>query len=503
MDINHKIARACCIIIRKFVNVSDFDIFLNPNAGYGEFLINLPKKKRYGIDNNPKHREVSNMNFLNFEPIDGMKYITIGRTPLEFEKFFTKACEISEMIAFVIPKTFKYGRCDFTRIYYRDLSEFKSYQQNDNIELSFQIWKRTNKYRVLSLFSGCGGMDMGFGEQVIVHKDSIAKKSWIQDELPNNFVKLKKLDFSIVFQNDILPGAKKICVMNNTDHNYHIGSIYTLLDSDFDFPDCDVIVGGFPCQDFSHAGKRKGFKSNKSHDLKSKVSETTYNRGNLYKCFVKVIQIKNPKIFVAENVYGLLTMPGDPIKQIIKDFADLGYTVTYQLVNCIDLGIPQTRKRVIIIGIRNDHKNELPDKWHILTKSEKTCYVGQYLQHLKEPSDSDDFSQKSYSKAKRLKKGQGQTEINLNGFAPTMRAEHHGNIEFRRHNPSILNPSESNLPERRLTVREAALIQTFPPTMIFNTTVSQSPYKYIGNAVPPLLGYIIAKKVLKLLRQHF
>ena len=84
-----------------------------------------------------------------------------------------------------------------------------------------------------------------------------------------------------------------------------------------------------------------------------------------------------------------------------------------------------------------------------------------------------------------------------------MRAEHHGNIEFRRYNNSNINIAEKELPERRLTVREAGLIQTFPPNYIFSNKATMTAYKYIGNAVPPLLGYLIADKVKELCNYYF
>jgi DNA (cytosine-5)-methyltransferase 1 len=114
---------------------------------------------------------------------------------------------------------------------------------------------------------------------------------------------------------------------------------------------------------------------------------------------------------------------------------------------------------------------------------------------LEEPDASADPAQQSYSKAARLDKGQGQAEIKLDGFGPTMRAEHHGNIEFRR-----ITNGECHLKERRLSVREAALLQTFPPDCILTDgKPSSMAYKPIGNAVPPLLGYIIARKVQQIL----
>jgi len=157
---------------------------------------------------------------------------------------------------------------------------------------------------------------------------------------------------------------------------------------------------------------------------------------------------------------------------------------------------------VIIIGISNTRKVQLlNDRWNLIDFNLIKCPVGKYFKHLQEPNETTDLSQQLYSKAKKLEKGQGQTEINLNSFAPTMRAEHHGNIEFRRHENSKIN--ETNLPERRLTVREAGLIQTFPPDYIFMVKKSMRSYKYIGNAVPPLLGYLISIKVASLLSIYF
>tara|TARA_B100001094_G_scaffold324633_1_gene377534 strand:+ start:574 stop:1662 length:1089 start_codon:yes stop_codon:yes gene_type:complete len=355
-------------------------------------------------------------------------------------------------------------------------------------------------YKVLSLFSGIGGMDMGFDGNVIVHKDSVGNQL-IKQEENGDFARLRRLNFEVVFQNDILEGAKEVFFLNNPDKNpdkYNTKSIFDLLNENYEFPSIDVVIGGFPCQDFSHCGKRQGFTSNKTHDLKTKIDQDKSNsRGTLYKSFVEVVKITKPKVFVAENVHGLLTMKGNPIDIIIDDFKKLGYNVKYQDVYCPEYGIPQTRRRVIIIGVIKEQSN---DNWNELTKNKGvTCHIGKYFEHLQEPHETRDISQMVYSKAKKLQTGQGQTEIKLNSFAPTMRAEHHGNIEFRRHSNSKINASESHLPERRLTVREAGLIQTFPPDYIFSNKKTQTAYKYIGNAVPPLLGYLIADKVQELL----
>ena len=341
------------------------------------------------------------------------------------------------------------------------------------------------KYKVISLFSGMGGMDIGFAEQVTLHKNSVKEQTYIESNssIPD-FVDLKRLPFNIVFQNDILPVAKKIAELNKWNHNFHLKDIRDLLKENFSFPAAEVITGGFPCQDFSHAGKRKGFDS---------------NRGTLYQSYVELVKRVKPLVFVAENVNGLLTMPGEPIKKITDDFSKVGYEVKYQLIKCEEYGIPQTRWRVIIMGVRSDKKEKLGESWNIIDENKVRCAIGCYFKHLQEPDITEDPAQKVYSKAARLEKGQGQKEVGLNEFAPTMRAEHHGNIEFRRINNG--KNKELNMIERRLSVREAALIQTFPPKCILTepNKLNSKAYKPIGNAVPPLLGYIIARKVENIL----
>lgn len=349
------------------------------------------------------------------------------------------------------------------------------------------------KYKVLSLFSGMGGMDVGFAEQVVVHKNSVQQDYIESENTVPEFVNLKRLPFETVFQNDILPEAKRICEANgwtdSTDStaSYQLKDIRELLKDNFAFPQADVITGGFPCQDFSHAGKREGFES---------------NRGNLYQSYVELVRRVRPILFVAENVNGLLTMPGNPIQKIVEDFSAVGYEVKYQLIKCEEFGIPQTRWRVIIMGLRLDKRQGLVylgDNWNIITENKRTCHIGDYFRHLTEPDVSEDPAQQVYSKAARLQKGQGQKEVGMNEFGPTMRAEHHGNIEFRRLSGG---KNEPNLPQRRLSLREAALIQTFPPEC-FLTDVKKSSkaYKPIGNAVPPLLGYLIARKVQQILER--
>ena len=346
-------------------------------------------------------------------------------------------------------------------------------------------------HKVLSLFSGLAGLDLGFSERVNVHRDSVDEE-FIDSEAPQDgFVYLKRLPFTTVFQNDILKSAKEIAEWNGWANNYVLKDIRELLDENYEFPEADVVTGGFPCQDFSHSGKRKGLDS---------------SRGTLYQSFVEVVNRVKPTMFVAENVNGLLTMPTPegvrrPIDQIVSDFSDVGYQVKYQLIKCEEFGIPQTRWRVIIMGVKTEKCANLPEDWNIIRKNVRACKIGSYFKHLHEPDVTEDPAQTVYSRAARLEKGQGQKEVGLDEFGPTMRAEHHGNIEFRRITGG--KNGEDELPQRRLTVREAGLIQTLPPDCILTDPgkrATMKAYKPIGNAVPPLLGYLVADKVHELFK---
>lgn len=395
---------------------------------------------------------------------------------------------------------------------------------------------------VLSLFSGCGGMDIGFEGDFWCLKKSINANihpDWIEKE-NGDFVKVVPTKFNTIFANDIREDAKRAWVSYfrskkaEAEKLYHLDSIVNLVKraktGEPIFPqDVDIVTGGFPCQDFSVAGKRLGFHSGQSHLGKKLLQDeaTTENRGQLYMWMKEVIDITSPKIFIAENVKGLANL-GD-VKEIIEhDFSSSGnggyLIVPTRILNAVDYGVPQARERVIFIGLKKNaltadayyallnhdiatRYDPYPEKTHgVHGMPIVTCedaFVG-----LDEPSISKDLSQQKYSKAKFMGEHcQGQTEVKLSSAAPTIRSEHHGNIEFRRlskeHGGKYSEELERNLLERRLTVRECARLQTFPDDYDFviprtknNKGISaSSAYKIIGNAVPCVLAYNIAKNL--------
>lgn len=411
--------------------------------------------------------------------------------------------------------------------------------------------------RVLSLFSGCGGMDVGFEGGFDCLTASINPNihpSWA-DVAQGDWVTLPRTGFSTVFANDIKPDAKSAWVSYfskyypDAENRYHLSSIVDLVkkakQGESVFPnDIDIVTGGFPCQDFSVAGKRAGLNSHKSHDGKSidVDAPSIENRGQLYIWMREVISITQPKLFVAENVKGLTNL--SDVQQIIEqDFAnaaDGGYLVVpAKVLHAADYGVPQSRERVIFFGFKKSALTKSAiealssadiasdfDPYPNPTHTRDVSNVAGYLKpvvncrtaftDLLEPSLTTDVAQTKFSKAKFMGKHcQGQVEIKLDDISPTIRSEHHGNIEFRRlseqHGGKYLDELQSGLMERRLTIRECARLQTFPDDYQFilpktekNVAVSASgAYKLIGNAVPCLLAYHIATNIKNKWEKYF
>lgn len=412
------------------------------------------------------------------------------------------------------------------------------------------------KLNVISLFSGCGGMDLGIEGDFEVLTATINKNinpHWEVTPINEKWVRLPKNRFHTIFANDIRKDAKSAWVnyfgkKGISDSTYWLDSIVNLVKQQKEngipvFPDhVDVVTGGFPCQDFSVAGKRMGFKSDKSHDGNRLAEDHAdcENRGQLYMWMREVISIAQPKLFIAENVKGLITL-GDVKKIIEHDFSSIagsGYLVVpARVLFAANYGIPQSRERVIFFGFKKSalttHALQSLSMKHIPAEFDPyppvthsyhakddrllpPVTLRQAFIDLLEPDESSDISQQKYSKAKYMGKHcQGQTEIKLDGIGPTIRSEHHGNIEFRRlsleHGGLYRNELNSGKEERRLTVRECARIQTFPDDydFIFNnrdsnySVCASEAYKLIGNAVPPLLGFHIAKRLETLWETYF
>jgi DNA (cytosine-5)-methyltransferase 1 len=316
-------------------------------------------------------------------------------------------------------------------------------------------------YKVVSLFGGCGGLDYGFqGGFEIFNRHYEANP------------------FEVIWSNDIYPQAADTYRANIGDHII-VGDITEIPNEELP-THADVVLGGFPCQDFSVAGKRQGI---------------NVKRGRLYLELKRVIDHIKPKIFVAENVEGLVNMAGGVVLEAIKDdFRNSGYKVSHHLLHAADYGVPQIRKRVFIVGVREDiDADYLPP---IPTHENKWMTAKEALDDLWGKEDDEkilNHSQISRAKFYPGRRMQGNSRIKADQPSVTIRAEHHGNIEAHYRTYDDNNP-EDMANWRRLTVRECARIQTFPDYFEFIGSATHT-YKQIGNAVPPVLAWHVAKAV--------
>jgi len=300
------------------------------------------------------------------------------------------------------------------------------------------------KHTVVSLFSGCGGMDLGFRGGF----------SFLGKEYPQH-------DFEIIWANDINESACKTYT-HNLGHKIHHGDIWSKMD---DLPDqADIVIGGFPCQDISVNGKGAGIDG---------------KRSGLYRAMVEAVAKIKPKIFVAENVKGLLMRQHEQaLKKILHDFQKLGYKVDYRLYLVAEYGVPQTRERVIITGTRID----LPDFCHPDGMLENDEYVSAKTAiHDLSCLDENPGINHIWSRAGKSP-DQGSRRLRDDRPGYTIRAECHGNIQWHYELP------------RRISMREAARIQSFPDDFIFCAGLRETE-RQIGNAVPPVFAWHIANAV--------
>ncbi|MDG9744030.1 DNA cytosine methyltransferase [Leuconostoc falkenbergense] len=331
-----------------------------------------------------------------------------------------------------------------------------------------------HKYNTASLFSGAGGLDIG----------------------------LSNAGLNIVWANDILPAA-----VENYRHN--IGEIIqkdiTTVEAD-EVPDAEIIVGGFPCQPFSNAGKRLGPED---------------DRGNLYLEIIRLVKEKNPKSVVFENVRGILSMKNkdgslfiDTVIYLLSN-AGYGYDVKYKLLKASDYKVPQNRYRVIIVAFRKDLNinYQFPDP---ITTTDDDLTLGSILNipdNVPNKKDVWKLSPQSQELIQYIPEGGSWKNVpyehlpdRLKRIRDDMKKYHSPNF-YRRfgrneiagtitaaatpENSGILHPIEN----RRFSVREIARIQSFPDDYEFVGSISNM-YKVIGNAVPPLLGEVIGKSII-------
>ena len=315
-----------------------------------------------------------------------------------------------------------------------------------------------NKLKVASLFCGCGGSDLG----MVGGFDYLGKR---YEELP----------FEIAYAVDFDHWAVETYNKNFT----HKAVCADVTEVDFNAtPDVDVMIGGFPCQSFSTVNPTK---------------DTNDARANLYKQIVRFLQTKQPKYFICENVKGLMTLQGGSIvNKIIGEFCQCGYRVQFRLLKAVEFGVPQRRERVIIIGIRNDLVFNYEYPTPICTEETATP-LGAVIDKLDIDEKKYYFSQKAVEGMKNAKKNMKRgLWQDLSKPCLTVTA-HLAKTSINSRDPLLLVDPATEL-YRRFTPREAARIQSFPDNFLLNDSESKS-YKQIGNAVPPVFMWYIAKSL--------
>lgn len=310
--------------------------------------------------------------------------------------------------------------------------------------------------KVISLFCGCGGSDLG----LLGGFEYLGKR-------------YERLDFEIVYALDF----DKYAVDTYNKNFRHKAECLDICDVDFTLlPDADLMIGGFPCQSFSTVNPTK---------------DTNDERANLYKQIVRFLKEKRPKYFICENVKGLMTLQkGALISKITDEFRAVGYNVVFKLVKAVEFGIPQRRERVIIVGFRNDIN-------FTFIYPTPICDEFSYVP-LKAVIDSLQISENKYYFSERAVQGVKKAKNNMKRALwqdldkPCLTITSHlAKTSMNSRDPILLVDPQREL-YRRFTPREAARIQSFPDDFKLNDSEAKS-YKQIGNAIPPVLMWHVAK----------
>ena len=318
---------------------------------------------------------------------------------------------------------------------------------------------------IVSLFSGAGGMDLGF----------------------------EKMGFNVIWANEY---DKTIWATYEANHKAILDKRDIRMIPSVEIPECDGIIGGPPCQSWSEAGALRGIDD---------------SRGKLFYDFIRILCDKRPKFFVAENVSGMLaTRHKKAVQNIVELFEDAGYEVYIDLLNAANYGVPQDRKRVFFVGIRKD----LKCKFIFPPQRDKKVTLHQAISDLKDnviPALTNNRTNGDkcnvpnheymiggfstiYMSRNRVRSWDEQSYTIQAGGRHAPIHPQAPKMKFIEQNKRVFVEGSENL-YRRLSVRECARIQTFPDSFKFCYDSIADGYKMIGNAVPVRLACYVAKAV--------
>jgi DNA (cytosine-5)-methyltransferase 1 len=322
--------------------------------------------------------------------------------------------------------------------------------------------------KIVSFFAGAGGLDLGF----------------------------KKAGFDVIWANEYDKEIWETYEKNHTDTILDRRSIVNIPANEI--PNCDGIIGGPPCQSWSEAGAARGIKD---------------KRGQLFYDFIRILEKKQPKFFLAENVSGMLiskhTEALEGIKEMFKN-TGVGYELSFQMLNSCNYNVPQDRKRVFFIGIRKDlgFKYQFPTetfpkinlesaigdlKEGVLAAQEYNNTNGDICKIPNHEYMIGGFSSIFMSRNRVRAWDEQSFTIQAGGRQAPIHPQA-PKMKFIEQNKRVFVPGKEHL-YRRLSVRECARIQTFPDDFIFHYKKIAAGYKMIGNAVPVNMAKFLAESI--------
>lgn len=322
------------------------------------------------------------------------------------------------------------------------------------------------KLKIVSLFSGCGGLDLGF----------------------------EKANYDIIWANEFDKGIWGTYRQNHPATFLDTRSITEINDTEI--PDCDGIIGGPPCQSWSEGGAKRGLDD---------------KRGRLFYDYIRILKAKQPLFFLAENVSGmLLERHSEALKGIKQAFKACGYSLSFKMLNACDYGVPQDRKRVIFVGIRNDlgfdfvfpspneRKLTLRDAISDLPDNPLPVPNGIIINRKYPDIPNHEYMTGGFSSIYMSRnRVRSWDEISFTIQAQARQAPIHPQapkMTLLDENKREFKKGAEHL-YRRLSVRECARIQTFPDDFVFIYNNISIGYKMIGNAVPVNLAFVLAKSI--------
>lgn len=328
---------------------------------------------------------------------------------------------------------------------------------------------------IVSFFAGAGGLDLGF----------------------------EKAGFNVVWANEF---DKEIWETYEKNHKKTILDRRSIVNiKSEEVPDCEGIIGGPPCQSWSEAGALRGIKD---------------KRGQLFYDFIRILEAKQPKFFLAENVSGMLLPRHKEALQNIKEKfrnAGIGYELSFKLINVADYKVPQDRKRVFFVGIRKDLNFKFEFPIETFPKINLHAAIGDLKDGAIPALEYNNSNQKDckipnheymtggfstmFMSRNRVRSWDEQSFTIQAGGRHAPLHPQAPKMKFVEQNVRIFEPGKEHL-YRRLSVRECARIQTFPDSFIFYYKKIAAGYKMIGNAVPVRMAKYLAEQIKKQLEEN-